>query len=151
MLFYLCSDETFHFNTWKFSFQSLNGLSFWFIYNFKLKTKHDACEISTYLLMLWCPFNLLQSNKRTVPSVLPLAKSDELELSAVSFVTDDLCSCKCAINVPFILWPGGMSEARFIAAFESLLAFSITYWVFNLLCNKWSSFRQSEFRSDLSK
>lgn len=113
--------------------------------------ENNLFENETYLLMLWCPFSLLQSNKRTVPSVLALAKSDELELSAVSFVTDDLCSCKCAISVPFMLWPVGISEARFIAAFESLLAFNITYWLFSLLCNRWSSFRQSEFRSNLKR
>lgn len=102
---------------------------------------------NTYLLMLWWPFNLLQSNKRTVPSVLALAKSDELELSAVNFVTDDLCSCRWAISVPFMLWPAGIIDARFIAAFESLFAFSSTYWLFSLLCSICNSLRQSELRS----
>lgn len=97
--------------------------------------------------MLWWPFNLLQSNKRTVPSVLALAKRDELELRAVSFVTDDLCSCRWAISVPFMLWLGGINDARLSAAFESLFAFKSTYWLFSLVCNMWSSFRQSEFLS----
>lgn len=136
MLFKLCLEKLFCFKI----------IHFCFFVCYNVKTNF-VCYKCTYLLMLWWPFNLLQSNKRTVPSVLALAKRDELELRAVSFVTDDLCSCRWAISVPFMLWPGGINDARLSAAFESLFAFKSTYWLFSLVCNMWSSFRQSEFLS----
>lgn len=104
------------------------------------------CFEQSYLLMLWCPFSLLQSNNLTVPSVLALANNDEFDRSAVNLVTDVLCSCKWAISVPLILCPGGIIAARF-AASMSVVALNKLYSNFSRLCKTFNSLRQSDVRS----
>lgn len=78
--------------------------------------------------------------------MLALANSDELDRSAASRVTDDLCSCKWAISVPLMPPFDGMTEARFVTA-KSVVDFSIKYSRFRFVCSEFSSFLQSDVRS----
>uniref|UniRef100_A0A182JE95 Uncharacterized protein n=1 Tax=Anopheles atroparvus TaxID=41427 RepID=A0A182JE95_ANOAO len=61
-----------------------------------------------------CPSSLLQSHRRTVPSMEALAKSEPTwGLSAAIRLTAALCSCRCATAVPLRRQLGGSSgEAR---------------------------------------